>query len=250
MSLILPGSRAYKKLLNQSVAKTTDEQRGVLYPYLRQALVVAIDASTLSCTIELGGDSTVDIGGVKVLHDYVPRINDIVWVLQNGTSYLIVGAQDTKTPACQIRSDNEPVTTAGAASITFDFAGGTADIETHSGMSDIANDRIVIPWPGRYLVGAQVRHVGNSPSANCKRMAYISKNAGTTGILPVWEETGTISPFEAEWFTMSVILDLVANDNISLRIKGGLTGEVDVRWGDGTNGFQHNETKLWVVYQG
>ncbi len=92
MTLIKPGSPEYEKLLGQSVQKTTDEQRGVLYPYWRQAKVVSVSESDPTCTIELGGDGTVDIGGVKFIrHLYRPQVGDWVWVMQNGSSNIVVG---------------------------------------------------------------------------------------------------------------------------------------------------------------
>ncbi len=249
MTLILPGSPEYKKLLGQSVQKTTDEQHGVLYPYWRQAQVVATDPATKTCTIEVGGDTSVDIGGIKAAASYVPHVNDMVWLMQNGSSYFVVaGHVDTKLPACRLYVENEPVTTAGASSVAFDWNGGTAEIETFSGMSDIANDRIICPWPGIYLVGATIRHVGNDPNNNCKRMAFLSKNANTTAPI-VWEETGEESPVWAETFSMSMLISLAYNDNLTLRIKSSSAGGTNVRWGDGVNGNGFG-TRMWMVWCG
>ncbi len=89
MSLILPGTPAYDKYLMDQVAR---EQKGLLYPYWRQAKVVTCSTSDATCTIEIGGDTSVDIGGVKFIrHAYRPQVGDWVWVMQNGSSFIIVG---------------------------------------------------------------------------------------------------------------------------------------------------------------
>jgi len=61
----------------------------------RQATVTAVAPAANTCTIQLAGDTTVDLAGYAFLGAYLPRVGDSVWVDQLGdTDWLVVGAQD------------------------------------------------------------------------------------------------------------------------------------------------------------
>lgn len=56
----------------------------------RQATVAAYDVGTGTVSLFLSGDLT-QIDGVKVIGPDIPRVNDLVWLLRNGTDLLCLG---------------------------------------------------------------------------------------------------------------------------------------------------------------
>lgn len=61
-------------------------------PRMRQGVVTDVTnrASGL-ISILLGSDTTTPIPGVSFLASYTPVLNDVVWVMQNGTDLLVIG---------------------------------------------------------------------------------------------------------------------------------------------------------------
>ncbi|MGH6691132.1 MAG: hypothetical protein ACREF4_10715 [Gammaproteobacteria bacterium] len=51
-----------------------------------------------SVTMHLAGDTSTDIIGVRHLDSYAPTAGDTVWVLQNGSDYLIIGSLTSSPP--------------------------------------------------------------------------------------------------------------------------------------------------------
>lgn len=94
-----PGTPAYEKILEQMVSREQEIDRGLHSPQWRQATVVAISNAEPSVSIYLGGDTDTQIDGVKFLHTYRPRVNDQVWIMQNGSDLVIVGT--TTLPPAQ-----------------------------------------------------------------------------------------------------------------------------------------------------
>lgn len=56
-------------------------------PAIRQATVQAVGTTTVD--IRIGG-STTTISGVKYLAAYSPKVNDVVWVIQNGGDLIVL----------------------------------------------------------------------------------------------------------------------------------------------------------------
>lgn len=61
--------------------------------HLRQCTVVAVSTTAPTCSIYLGADTSVQVDGVAYLASDVPLVNDVVWVLQNGSDLLVLGRQ-------------------------------------------------------------------------------------------------------------------------------------------------------------
>ena len=60
----------------------------------RQCTIVAVDTALRECTINLAGDTTQAIPGVKYLDPYTPLPGDNAWALHTGTDLLVIGSQD------------------------------------------------------------------------------------------------------------------------------------------------------------
>lgn len=206
----------------------------------RQAEVLARDSATKTCSLKIMGDATQHDGVLSLPH-YVPRVGDTVWCLQEETSWLIIGGQSTELPQCRISSASVRTTTNGAAEIAFDFAGGAVDIDT-DGMAEIANDRINFNWPGKYLVGAAVRHE-SAVAGGTRRVADIAKNGSFLSTNNVVRRD-VVNLGQPDWHVISMIDTFAAGDSIQLGIFGGNAGEPNVNWGDA-----NYKTKLWAVYQ-
>jgi hypothetical protein len=58
----------------------------------RQATVSAVDTVNKICTIQLAGDPT-NLPTIAFLASYTPSVNDVVWVDQLETDWLVIGAQ-------------------------------------------------------------------------------------------------------------------------------------------------------------
>jgi hypothetical protein len=59
---------------------------------LRRALVTAQSVTTDSVTVQLSGDTTVDIPGVPVLAGTsIPKVGDDAWVLKSGADMVVLG---------------------------------------------------------------------------------------------------------------------------------------------------------------
>ncbi len=111
--IAVPGTPAYDKILDQMVAREHEADMGLRSPLWRMATVVAVSNTDPSCSIYLGGDTDTQIDGVKFLHTYRPRVNDVVWLMQNGSDKIIVGT--TTLPPAQrfftAQSDGDAYTT-------------------------------------------------------------------------------------------------------------------------------------------
>lgn len=59
---------------------------------LRQGKVTAIAADAGSVTVQIAGDATVSVSGVKFLNSYSPAVNDAVWIVTDGVDLFVLGA--------------------------------------------------------------------------------------------------------------------------------------------------------------
>jgi len=91
-------------------------------PLLRQAMVDTYDPSTNTVSIYLGGSTTLLLD-CPCLSDYVLKLNDSVWVLQNGSDIIVLGRTGggavwtTYTPT--LSSDVNPAPTLGTGGTIF-----------------------------------------------------------------------------------------------------------------------------------
>jgi hypothetical protein len=59
---------------------------------LRQGKVTAIAASFASVTVQIAGDTSVSVSGVKYLNSYSPAVGDAVWIVTDGSDLFVLGA--------------------------------------------------------------------------------------------------------------------------------------------------------------
>lgn len=86
-------TRPIGNLVDALGEKTADH---ATIPDLRQAQVTAVNSSTMTCTVQLSGD-TVGISGVPVIQPHhFPAVNDWVWVLKTpGSLPVVIGEVDS-----------------------------------------------------------------------------------------------------------------------------------------------------------
>ena len=244
--IALPGTPAYEKILDQMVQRDQVLNTGLRYPLFRQGLVVAVNSSQPLVSVQLNGDTTVQIDNVKVLSGgYRPKVNDVVWLLQNGSDMIVMGTTSlTGLPKCVMTSTATKVTNPDAAEVLFGLSAGTftTEIDTDS-MADTNQSRITIKWPGVYMVGATICSVGNA-AGNTRRVADIVKN-GTISQTNIIIRKQIFSGFQ-EWHTFSRPAQFNTNDFIQLFVYGGDAGQVGLTWG-GSGGI--SRTSLWAIFQ-
>lgn len=86
----------------------------------RQGVVTAIDFTTASCSVKIGGQTDANaIPGVGFMAPYVPYVGDSVWLLQVGTDYLVLGSVGTGivpwTPTLTASTTNPNLGASGSA---------------------------------------------------------------------------------------------------------------------------------------
>src|SRR6266498_486862 len=94
-----PGTPAYERILDSMVEREHEMDRGLTYPIWRQGTVASVNNVTPpSVEVYLNGylDETVTC---RFLNTYRPRVNDSVWIIQNGSNPVIVGT--TTLPPAQ-----------------------------------------------------------------------------------------------------------------------------------------------------
>lgn len=70
----------------ESLAPSTSSVR------LRQGKVTAIASSLASVTVQIAGDTSVSVSGVKYLNSYSPAVGDAVWIVTDGVDLFVLGA--------------------------------------------------------------------------------------------------------------------------------------------------------------
>jgi hypothetical protein len=61
---------------------------------LRQGKVMATNNSPKSIDVQIAGDTNT-LPGVKYLDSYAPQVDDIIWLISNGSDLLCIGNQAT-----------------------------------------------------------------------------------------------------------------------------------------------------------
>jgi hypothetical protein len=182
----------------------------------RQAVVVARDAATRTCSLQVQGDATVHPGQVS-LAGYVPRVGDTVWCLQDGPDWLIVGGQGTELPKGKMRSTATQTVAVSGTPEKFNFqaTGGSTPYDTDNNgsgsMVDRQNSRLYAWWPGKWLYGY---HGGWAANANGRRILDVRIN-GTSTFLPPRSDTVTADAGHANG---SDLREFAAGDFIELFI--------------------------------
>jgi len=59
---------------------------------LRQGKVIVVNVSPNSINVQIAGDTNT-LPSVKYLSSYSPTVNDIIWLLSNGSDLLCIGKQ-------------------------------------------------------------------------------------------------------------------------------------------------------------
>ena len=90
-------------------------------PQLRQGVITAYDVATRTCSAQLGGDTTTTIDGVAVLEDVLPIVGSTVWMLQNPTDLMVIGALANRARGVRLRRvANQSINTNSVTSISWD----------------------------------------------------------------------------------------------------------------------------------
>lgn len=94
------------------------------YTQMRFGLVTAINPADNTCTIQLSGDTSLNIPGVKALNNFQPTVNDNVCCLKQGTDVVVIGKFQSGTfnayaQAQNFVTANNVITTSG---VFFDLS--------------------------------------------------------------------------------------------------------------------------------
>lgn len=236
-SVILPGTPEYEKTLATAAQQLPG---GQLYPYLRQGKVTAVDKVNRLATVQIGGDTSTDIAGVRYQYGYFPQANDDIWLLQNGSSRQIIGSLNDTTGAPKARMQSILEQDTSNASGEVKWTGFTnSDVDT-DGLVDLGNDEFVIQTPGIYLMGFVIRSRSASAGSG-RRVCDLTINNSFTPLNVVARQEGFSD--KPIFLSASGMASLSANDTIQLYIYGGDSGQPNVTWGD-TN----YRTRLWITY--
>jgi hypothetical protein len=102
--------------------------QGLQYAQMRQGVITAINASDNSCSLNLSGDTSTVVAGVKCLTTYQPVVGDTIWLLKSGTDLIGIGkvGQGTFTAYGQVQNFCTGTTVVGA------FTGSTAYVNLGS----------------------------------------------------------------------------------------------------------------------
>jgi hypothetical protein len=88
---------------------------------LRQAKVTAVASNLDSVTVQIAGDTTTSVSGVKFLNSYSPAVNDAVWLVTDGKDLFIIGALNG-VPAGATNANSAPYALA-MGQVTIAIAG-------------------------------------------------------------------------------------------------------------------------------
>lgn len=174
-------------------------ERPVTSLELREGLVTAHDLASLTVTVEMSGDSSVEVTGVHVLGSNWPLVGDYVWLLKNATDRLCLSPKPAR-PAYYFAGQQ---TAAFNINTTFTSMTIPNEIEDPFLLHDTSanTERMVAPIAGVYLVsgwcftGAQaagglnegrVNVVGTGPSAGLDNGRYrIPMNTGSNNYFAI-----------------------------------------------------------------
>lgn len=176
----------------------------------RQAVVVARDAATRTCSIKIQGDATQHDSVVALSH-YVPRVNDTVWCLQDAGNWLILGGQGTPAPAVRIRRTADFTHNSTGNELAVTFPSGSVDqvYDPHAIFATANNTRLTSPWPGVWHVDGG----GVWPSIVTGRRYFALRKNGTSKIKEGEALSATGFAFAQG---VSTDIDLAAGDYVEL----------------------------------
>lgn len=121
--IALPGTPAYEKILDHMIERENDLALSVQHPLWRQGIVASIpNVSPPYVVVYLNADDTVPVN-CKFLNTYRPRVNDTVWMVQNGSDIIVIGTT-TLPPAQQIYEGTDTAEGyTSSASYTYTMSG-------------------------------------------------------------------------------------------------------------------------------
>ncbi len=139
-------------------------------------------AGDIGIDINGSDDKTIIISDVRFIR--IPTAGDQIDTAGYTGSWANFLVSDCNPPhplehiSCRIRatSDQTGVVTATRTKVVFD----TIDHESHSGMADLVNERIIIPRDGKYLITAMLNGgVSPLPATSRYRLIWIEVNGST-----------------------------------------------------------------------
>jgi hypothetical protein len=83
------------EVANQLTSPSNNEN--LPYVQMRFGVVTAINAPDNTCTIQLSGDTSLNISGVKALNTFQPAVSDVVCCLKQGTDVVVIGKFQSST---------------------------------------------------------------------------------------------------------------------------------------------------------
>ena len=198
---------------------------------MRICRVTARDTATLSVTVELGGDSSAPVSLVKVANPaYYPRINDLAVVVQQRSDLYTIGSINGKIGHARVRAASHADI---VPSTTTPIAFTTQISDTDDIWSAGSPTRLTFPWPGVWLINANVGGVGGA-SAGVRRLGSIRLNqsgSANTGFIDR-QEIPAVAPPDAQHHKLSGGRVFVAGDWIELCFFQGGSGNLALEVGD------------------
>jgi hypothetical protein len=76
------------------------------YAQLRAGVITAINASDNSCSLNLSGDTTTVVSGVKCLLSYQPVVGDTIWLVKSGSDLIGLGKVGLSTAGAFAQAQN------------------------------------------------------------------------------------------------------------------------------------------------
>jgi hypothetical protein len=76
------------------------------YAQLRQGVITAINAGDNSCSLNLSGDVTTTVAGVKCLLSYQPVVGDTIWLVKSGSDMIGLGKVGLSTAGAFAQAQN------------------------------------------------------------------------------------------------------------------------------------------------
>lgn len=174
-------------------------ERGVNYVELREGVVTAQNLAGWTVTVQIDGNTSVDVAGVHVLGVNWPALGESVWVLKNGSDRLVLSPKPGR-PGYYFAGQQ---TAAFNINTTFTSMTIPNEIEDPFLLHDTSanTERMVAPVAGTYLVsgwcftGAQaagglnegrVNVVGTGPSNGLDNGRYrLGMNTGSNNYFSI-----------------------------------------------------------------
>lgn len=192
---------------------------------LRQGKVTAIAADG-TITVQIGGDTTTDVAGVKCLASVCPIIGAGVWLATDGMDLFAIGTILPTAPAfCSITRTNDGTLATGTW-YELSFASNTRT-DPLGMWSAGAADRLSIPTPGVYMLSAQCTWASNATGRRDLRILVSGGTAAQT-YMPAAPSTSTT-------LSVATLYELAAGDYVQLGARQSSGGDLLVTaGGDGS----------------